>query len=52
MRRGNAVLVWPGPGFVSKIFGVFLNFVGGLIVGKWLLGYSDTYPEYYHPGAE
>jgi hypothetical protein len=52
MHRGNAVLAWPGPRLLAKLFGVLLNFMGGLIVGKWLLGYSDSYEEYYHPGAE
>ena len=51
MYRGNVVFVWPGPSFFSKPFGVFLNFFGGLIIGKYLLGYSDTYVEYYHPAS-
>jgi len=52
MRRGNTVFVWRGPPALAKLFGVLMNFVGGVIIGKWLLGYSDSYEEYYHPESE
>jgi len=27
-------------------------FVGGVIIGEWLLGYKRTYPEYYKEPSE
>jgi hypothetical protein len=48
MYRGGAVLARPGPDAISKPLGVLWNFLGGLVVGKWILGYSDSYPEYFH----
>lgn len=47
-RKGNVVLALPGPRFIAKPMGLFLNVVGSLI-GRWVLGYSYSYPEYYHP---
>jgi hypothetical protein len=49
-RRGNVILALPGPKPLAKLAGLLMNFFGSLI-GKYLLGYSDSYPEYYskHP---
>lgn len=47
MRRGEVVLAVPGPRRLAKVMGLLLNFWGGLVVGKWILGYRDTYSEYY-----
>jgi hypothetical protein len=52
MRRGGVVMALPGPKFIARPLGVVLNYVGGLAIGKGLLGYSDTYPEYYDPVRE
>jgi len=52
MHRGNTILAWPGPRVLAKVFGMLVNYVGGVIIGKWLLGYSDSYEEYYHPEVE
>lgn len=48
MHRGGVVLALPGPEILSQAFGLLLNYVGGVLIGKYLLGYRDTYPEYYH----
>lgn len=34
------------PRFIGHPVGVFLGWFGGVVVGKWLLGLKDTYPEY------
>ncbi|KAF2095762.1 hypothetical protein NA57DRAFT_59739 [Rhizodiscina lignyota] len=49
--RANVVLALPGPKLLAKVMGLLMNFVGGLLIGKWILGYSDTYPEYYHKAS-
>jgi hypothetical protein len=47
----NAPLAVPVLGakshWVSRQVSWFILFVAGVVVGKWLLGYQDTYPEYY-----
>lgn len=52
MRKGDTLLALPGPQIVAKPLAVLMNFIGGLVIGKWLLGYSDSYPEYSHPETE
>lgn len=52
MRKGDTFLALPGPTFIAKPLAVFIHFIGGLVTGKWLLGYSDSYPEYSHPESE
>lgn len=52
MYHGKVVLDWPGPALLSKPVGLLINFVGGLVIGQWILGYSHCYPEYYHPGSD
>lgn len=47
-RRGNVVLALPGPKPVAKLAGLLLNFLGS-IIGRYFLGYSYSYPEYYDP---
>lgn len=47
MHRGGVVLALPGPEVISKVVGILLNYIGGVFIGKILLGYQDTYPEYY-----
>lgn len=45
------MLALPGPEIISQVVGLLLNYVGGLLIGKILLGYQDTYPEYYHENS-
>ncbi|TLD27425.1 hypothetical protein E2P81_ATG10713 [Venturia nashicola] len=52
MRKGDTFLALPGPKVIAKPLAVLIHFVGGVVIGKWLLGYSDTYPEYSHPSTE
>ena len=47
-RAGNVALAVPGPAFIARTFGLMINFFGSL-VGRWIFGYSYTYPEYYRP---
>lgn len=49
MHRGGVVRALPGPERISIVLGVLLNYIGGVFIGKCLLGYSGCYPEYYHP---
>ncbi|KAL1861522.1 hypothetical protein Daus18300_008785 [Diaporthe australafricana] len=51
MHHGGVVMVLPGPESISRPLGLLLNYIGGLFIGKWLLGYSGCYPEYYHLGS-
>ncbi|KAJ5896790.1 uncharacterized protein N7473_006189 [Penicillium subrubescens] len=44
---GGVVLALPGPTIISKPVGVALNLFGGLVLGKYILGYRESYPEYY-----
>lgn len=41
----------PGPEIFSTVMGLLLNYVGGVMIGKMLLGYQDSYPEYYHEAS-
>lgn len=50
--RANVVLALSGPKYIAKAVGLLMNFVGGLVIGKWILGYSDSYPEYYHEASQ
>lgn len=52
MHRGGVVLALPGPEILSQAVGLLLNYIGGLLLGKGLLGYEDTYPEYYHANSD
>lgn len=47
-RLGNVVLAFPGPKFIARALGLIYNFVGAMI-GRWVLGYSYSYTEYYDP---
>jgi hypothetical protein len=49
MKKGGVILGLPGPRFISKPLGIVLNFIGGVVIGKWLFGYRDSYSEYYKP---
>lgn len=51
MHRGGVVLALPGPELLSQVIGLLLNYIGGVFIGKGLLGYKDTYPEYYHESS-
>ena len=42
----------PGPKVVSRPLSQVLVFVVGVMVGKWLLGFKETYPEYYQRKVE
>lgn len=48
MQHGGIVMALPGPEVVSIAMGVLFNFVGGVLIGQILLGYSGSYSEYYH----
>jgi len=47
-RLADVIPVLPVPGVIAKPVGLMMNFLGGLVVGKWILGYSESYAEYYH----
>ncbi|KAG8167418.1 hypothetical protein KVR01_003107 [Diaporthe batatas] len=49
MHRGGVARALPGPDGISIVLGMLLNYVGGAFIGKWLLGYSASYHEYYRP---
>lgn len=51
MRSGGVIMALPGPYLLSKPLGILLNFVGGVVIGKWMLGLKDSYEEYYHPSV-
>jgi hypothetical protein len=51
MRRGGVVMAFPGPNFIARPLGVIVSLLGAVVVGKWILGYSDTYPEYFRPNS-
>ncbi|EPS29236.1 hypothetical protein PDE_04185 [Penicillium oxalicum 114-2] len=44
---GGVVMALPGPAILAKPLGVMLNLVGGVLVGKYILGYQESYAEYY-----
>ncbi|KAJ4390089.1 hypothetical protein N0V93_007562 [Gnomoniopsis smithogilvyi] len=48
MHRGGVVLALPGPEILSKVAGLLLNYIGGVLIGRFLLGFQDTYSDYYH----
>jgi hypothetical protein len=47
-RSADVIRALPGPKIIAKPLGIVINYIGGLVIGKWLLGYSETYPEYSH----
>ena len=44
-------LALPGPKMVGKPLSVMVTMVVGVFVGKWLLGFSESYEEYCKPKA-
>lgn len=42
----------PGPKVLSRPLSQVLVFVVGVMVGKWLLGFKASYPEYYQRKVE
>ncbi|KAJ5810671.1 uncharacterized protein N7503_002889 [Penicillium pulvis] len=46
---GGVVLALPGPRILARFLGVCMNFLGGVVLGKYILGYQTSYPEYYKP---
>lgn len=46
-QRAGVVLALPGPRLVARPLGLLFNLFGSLI-GRWIFGYSNSYPEYYH----
>ena len=42
----------PGPKVVSRPLSQVLVFILGVMIGKWLLGFKESYPEYYQRKAE
>lgn len=49
LHAAEVVPALPGPKFIAKPAALLLNYVLAVLVGQWLLGWSDSYPEYYHP---
>jgi hypothetical protein len=47
MRRGGVVMALSGPPWLARAFGDLLNLFGGVVLGRWILGYSESYSEYY-----
>lgn len=48
MHHGGIVMALPGHHVISVALGVLLNYIGGVLIGKMLLGYRGSYPEYSH----
>lgn len=46
LSSGDTYPVMPGPTWLAKPLGMLVNFIGGLVIGKWVLGYKERYPEY------
>ncbi|KAJ5273795.1 hypothetical protein N7478_008920 [Penicillium angulare] len=44
---GGVVLALPGPPMIARFLGVLMNCFGGVLLGKYILGYKESYPEYY-----
>ena len=42
----------PGPKVVARPLSQMLVFLVGIVVGKWLLGFRESYSEYYQRKAE
>ena len=42
-------VLFPGPEFLAKWLDWAAMVVMGRLVGRWVLGYSVSYPEYYDP---
>jgi hypothetical protein len=34
------------PKIVGQVIGVIWTFLGGVVIGKWILGYKESYEEY------
>ncbi|KAF2418022.1 hypothetical protein EJ08DRAFT_599684 [Tothia fuscella] len=49
LRSADVLLALPGPKFIAQPLAIIMNFVGGVVIGKWLLGYFESYPEYCRP---
>jgi hypothetical protein len=45
-RSADTVPVFPGPQWIAKPLGLMVQFVVGVVWGKWVLGYKERYPEY------
>ena len=39
----------PGPKWLKYWYSCFMCWFLGVVVGRWILGYRSTYPEYYDP---
>ena len=52
LHFADVVLVLPGPKRTSHPLGRLMNLLVGVIVGKWLLGFHESYPEYYKERIE
>lgn len=48
----DCYLALPGPKVLMKPLRQVLVFVIGVVVGKWLLGFKETYPEYYKEASK
>lgn len=52
LHSADTALALPGPKWISMRIGKLVNLVVGVVVGKWLLGFSESYPEYYKESAD
>ncbi|KAL9105015.1 MAG: hypothetical protein Q9163_000112 [Psora crenata] len=48
----DCYLAIPGPRSIAKPLSQALVFLLGVVVGKWLLGYKEIYPEYYKSNSQ
>ncbi|KAF2396435.1 hypothetical protein EJ06DRAFT_585299 [Trichodelitschia bisporula] len=46
----DTLLALPGPRFIARPLAFLINFLGGLVLGHYILGYQNCYPEYFQPG--
>jgi hypothetical protein len=50
LHSAEVSLAFPGmPGFLSQWLGYGMGLVIGNLIGRYVLGYKDSYPEYFDP---
>jgi len=42
----------PGPVWLGRLISWVMTLVMGVVVGQWMLGYKESYEEYYHVGKK
>lgn len=50
--NGPLAVPCPGPRWIGRQLNWLLAFVAGVLVREWVLGYQESYPEYYHSEKE